>query len=304
MNPIVVTTGQAFADIDTLACAIAYTELLQVQGKPAETVLPGALNSSVTDSIKSWGLDYLTSPTHQDTEYVLVDISDPAHFATCTKFGTVTEIYDHHSGYEAYWQEKIGTNAHIEPIGACATLIWEEWKSRGQAQHISQKSAQLLAVAILSNTLNFGAIITHERDRVAYTELQARFPFSDEWIASYFSEQEEAILKNVRQSIINDTKVITLPSVHFTITVGQLELWDGSMFLKENTEAIESALVSFGHDHWIMSIPSLSEKKNHFYTKNKDLKALFSRILGITFDGDFATSPRLWLRKEIIKQLS
>lgn len=304
MKPTVVTTGQAYADIDAVACAIAYAELLRLTGTPAEVVLPGALNNSVTDSVKVWGLDYLTAPTHPDTEYVVVDISEPTHIATCTNQGTITEVYDHHPGFEAYWQEKIGANAHIEPIGAAATLIWEAWKKRGQSENITQKSAQLLAVAILSNTLNFGAHITHERDHVAYTELQAIAPLTDEWIAQYFTEQETSVMRDIRQSIINDTKVLHIPGVPFTLTIGQLELWDGSMFLKNNGETIESALASFGHDHWIMSIPSLSEKKNHFYAKNEALKTLFSQGLSITFDSDFATAPRLWLRKEIIKQLS
>lgn len=303
MKPIVVTTGQAYADIDAVGCAIAYAELLRLEGKNVEVVFPGALNNSVTDSVKAWGLDYLTAPTHPDTEYVVVDISEPAHIATCTNQGTITEVYDHHPGFEKYWQEKIGRNAHIEPIGAAATLIWEQWKKRDHAEHITQKSARLLAVAILSNTLNFGALITHERDHQAFAELQSVAMLSDEWIAHYFIEQETAIMKDGRQSIINDTKVFTLPNLPYAFTIGQLELWDGSAFLENNLETIQSALESFGHDHWIISIPSLSEKKNHFYTKNEEIKALFSKGLRITFDGDFATSERLWLRKEILKKL-
>jgi inorganic pyrophosphatase/manganese-dependent inorganic pyrophosphatase len=304
MNPTVVTTGQAFADIDAVACAIAYAELLHIEGKSAEVVLPGTLNNSITNSVKAWKLDYLTKPTHSDTEYVLVDISDPVHFATCTKHGTVTEVYDHHPGFETYWQEKIGANAHIKPIGAAATLIWEEWKKRGQSKNITQKSAQLLAVAILSNTLNFGAIITDKRDHIAFDELQARFPLTSEWIARYFIEQESAVMQDVEQAIKSDTKVLTLSGCPFPVTVGQLELWDGRVFLNTNTEAIQSALESFGHEHWIMSIPSLSEKKNHFYAKNEDLKLLFSQKIGATFDGNYATTPRLWLRKEILKKFS
>ena len=304
MKAIVVTTGQAFADIDAVGCAIAYAELLKAEGKAAEVVLPGTLNNSVSDSVRAWGLEYVTSPTTSEAEYVLVDVSDPEHIANCAKGGTVTEVYDHHPGYEQYWQEKIGGHSHIEPIGAAATLIWEEWKKRGQAEKICDKSAKILAVAILSNTLNFGAIITNERDRVAFAELQAIAPLTDEWIAQYFTEQEQTVIKDVHHSIVSDTKVFVPPTLPFTLTIGQLELWDGSAFLKTNTEAIESALTSFGHEHWIMSIPSLSEKKNHFYTKSEEVKNLFSHGLGITFDGDLATSPRLWLRKEIIRQLT
>lgn len=40
MKPTIVTTGQAFADIDAVGCAIAYAELLRAEGKSAEAVLP------------------------------------------------------------------------------------------------------------------------------------------------------------------------------------------------------------------------------------------------------------------------
>ena len=53
---IVVTAGQTFNDIDVLACAIAYSELLLLEGKKSEVVLPGPLNNSVTNIIRSWGL--------------------------------------------------------------------------------------------------------------------------------------------------------------------------------------------------------------------------------------------------------
>ena len=55
---IVVTAGDKYTDIDVLACAIAYTELLNREGKNAEAVLAGVFNKSVTDKIKSWNLKY------------------------------------------------------------------------------------------------------------------------------------------------------------------------------------------------------------------------------------------------------
>ncbi len=302
MKHTIVTTGQAFADIDAVACVIAYTELLRLEGLTAEALLPGALNNSVTRSVREWGLDYRTEPSTTDAEFVVMDVSEPKYIAIAATAGTIAEVYDHHPGFEAYWQEKIGEHSHIELIGACATLIWEEYEKRGKAGEISTVSARLLSVAILSNTLNFGAIITHERDRRAFDTLWQRSDLSDTWIANYFAEQEAAVVGNVTQSIIDDTKVFTIDSVPFPFTIGQLELWDGSSFLKRESAAVKSALESFGHPHWIMSIPSLSERRNHFYTEHPEVKALFERGLGLKFAGDYATSDRLWLRKEILKK--
>ena len=302
MKHTIVTTGQVFADIDAVACVIAYAELLRLEGRTAEALLPGALNNSVTVSVRAWGLEYRVEPSTMDAEYAVMDVSEPKYIATAATAGTIVEVYDHHPGFEVYWQEKIGEHSHIEPIGACATLIWEEFEKRGKGSEISLLSARLLAVAILSNTLNFGAIITHERDRRAFDTLWQRSELPDSWIPEYFAEQEAAVVGNVVQSIIDDTKVFTIASVPFPFTIGQLELWDGSEFLKRESAAVKSALETFGHPHWIMSIPSLSERRNHFYTEHPEVKALFERGLGIKFAGDYASSDRLWLRKEILKE--
>ena len=302
MKQTIVTTGEAFADIDAVACVIAYTELLRLEGKAAEAYFPGTLNNSVTRSIREWGLDYRTELSTTEAEFVVMDVSEPKYIAHAATAGSIVEVYDHHPGFEAYWQERIGKHSHIEPIGACATLIWEEYEKRGKAGEISTLSARLLAVAILSNTLNFGAIITHERDRRAFDALWQRSELPDTWIPEYFAEQEAAVTGNVVQTIIDDTKVFNIENVPFPFTIGQLELWDGSGFLRREHMAVKAALGTFGHPHWIMSIPSLSERRNHFYTKNAEVKEVFERGLGIRFEGDYAISDRLWLRKEILKE--
>jgi inorganic pyrophosphatase/manganese-dependent inorganic pyrophosphatase len=297
----VVTSGETFVDIDAVACVIAYAELLRLEGCSAEVFFPGTFNNSVTPSVRSWGLDYRMTPSTTVAEFVVMDVSDPKHIAQAAMDGTVTEVYDHHPGFETYWEEKIGERSHIEPIGACATLIWEEFENRGRANEISQLSARLLAVAILSNTLNFGAVITHERDRRAFDVLWQKCDLPDSWIADYFAEQEVTVMKNVPQTIIDDTKVFTIDTVPFPFTIGQLELWDGSRFLRRESTAVKAALKTFGNEHWIMSVPSLSEGQNRFYSESDELKKVFERGLGVKFEGDYASSDRLWLRKEILK---
>lgn len=298
----VVTSGETFVDIDAYACAVAYAELLCLEGKQAEVVIPGVLNSSITPSLKALGLTYVTTPSQLPSKYVIVDVSDPEFIAKCAAVDDIVEIYDHHPGFEAYWSTRLGYDAHIEPIGACATLIWEEFKKRGKDAVLSEKSAQLLVAAIVSNTLNFGAVITHQRDHNAYRELSQRVHLSQNWIQAYFCEQEQTIRLDLTKAIASDTKVLTLPHSESPVVVGQLELWDGGVFLQHQSAAVKATLETFGHPHWIMSIPSLSERKNHFYCEHPELKAVFERGLGIRFEGDYASSDRLWLRKEILKK--
>lgn len=303
MNRNIVTSGEKFTDIDALACAVAYSELLLLEGKESEVVLPGILNTSITQAIKDWGVIYNVSPTFVDADCIVVDVSDPEQIAEFVKEDCIVELFDHHLGFEEYWQERIGDKSHIEFIGACATLIWEEYKKRNQESNISVLSRNLLSVGILSNTLNFGAQITNERDKQAFQELQALYPLSPEWIEQYFSDQEKDINKGIVEAITNDTKVITDLNLNLPLVIGQLELWNGSDFLDKNLELIKQTLEGFKSEYWFMSVPSLKEKKNYIYTENPEVKELLTKVLDITFEGDRGVTQRLWLRKEILKEL-
>lgn len=303
MKTIIITAGETFADIDVLACAIAYSNLLTLEGKPNEVVLPGVLNSSITETIKGWDLKYVAKPKNIDSPVVLVDISEFAHVSKFVKLENVIEVYDHRFGFGDFWKEKLGSNAHVELVGSCATLIWEEYKKRDYDSKISPLSANLLTISILSNTLNFGASVTTQRDIDAFNELKEYTDLPDLWQQRYFLEVEANIYSTIEQAIVSDTKVLDLPAVGFPIVMAQLELWDASKLFDLRGERIKSALEKLGHSNWFLSVPSISEKKNYIYTQNQKIKDLLSKIMPITFDGDFGITDKLWLRKEIRKKL-
>jgi inorganic pyrophosphatase/exopolyphosphatase len=150
-------------------------ETCDLNGIPAEVVFPGPVNESVP---KNWAIDIKTSinGVPENYDYVVVDISDPTHFARFVIVEKVAAVYDHRWGHEVYWKEKLGKNARIEPLGTCATLIWEEFVNAGLGHGVDPLSANLLYTAILSNTLNLNARITKERDRKALVELK---PYTD-----------------------------------------------------------------------------------------------------------------------------
>ena len=293
---IVVTTGGRFTDIDGLACCVAYNELLEKEGKKSEVVLPGPFNKSVTEKIRNWNIKFKTEPTDKKSQYILMDISEEEYFPDFTKCGQVVEVYDHRSGFEKYWEDRLVKNAKIELVGACATLIWEEFVKRIKSPEISSTSANLLYTAIASNTLNFNASVTTERDKEAFSQLKGFTSLPKDWIDVYFRDQQKEILKDPYEAVVNDTKVRE-------ITIGQLELWESKPVLDKCLPEIEKALTSFGNPKWFLTSPSISEGKNYLYTKDAEIKKLLSQIIGAKFKGDLGTTKKLWLRKEIVQKL-
>jgi inorganic pyrophosphatase/exopolyphosphatase len=306
MKKIGVTQAVYTSDMDSLACSVSYTELLNLEGKDATAYVPKDPAHTVTPEIKSWDFKYQTEPTSEelkDMEFVLVDTTDPHTFPKFVDKDRIIEIYDHHIGYEEYWKEKLGENAKIEMIGACATLIWEEYKNRGYAEKISQTSARLLYAAIVSNTLNFKAALTSPRDAQAFEELSPIADMPKDWIQKYFIEQEEYIYQNTRQAILDDIKIIEFPNMGKKITIGQIELWESKQFVIDYKPLIKEILDNFDHKRWFFNAPCISMGKTYLFTENDEIREILEQNFGFKFENGIGEVDRLIERKEFVKAI-
>ena len=322
-----------FVDLDGLACVIAYQEI------PPErplAVIAGPLNNSVTSTIRKWPIDYLTDLEPGDYKFVIVDVSEAKELPPFVNKEKVVEIYDHHFGFEKFWAH-LGEKAKIEPVGACATLIWEEMRKRkledrsekldndvrsaiGQSQkiplptsassfphptshlQISPLAANLLYTAILSNTLNFQSSITTERDKKAFEELKSFTNLPQDWIIQYYQDQEVTAYTNPEQAIVSDTKIEMIKGMK--CAVGELELWNSMNFIKDHKSSIESTLRSFETELWFLNAPSIGEGRSYIFTKSETLKNFLRNVIQVDFFGtDIGVTKKLWLRKEILRMI-
>ena len=296
----IITTGMAFADIDALACGIAYQELLEKLGKDSTFVIPGPLNNTVTKSILKWDLTYNKTYSDTNNKFVIVDCSNPEVLSK--EVNNITEVWDHRYGYQNNWDsQKI--KVVIEEVGSCATLIWEEFKKTQQESSISKISANLLYTAIFSNTLNFNASVTTNRYIKAFEEIKMHTDLPENWIEIYYQESEEQIIKDPKKAIINDSKIVNIPNKNINITIGQIELWNSHDFINNNKETIKNTLLDFGNKMWFMTAPSISESKNYIYTEDQETKDNLTRLIDVDFEGDLGVTKKLWLRKEILKKM-
>lgn len=300
-NLIVVTSGQAFFDIDTLACGVAYKELLEKSGYQAVVFLPGHPTASITKMVKSLGENYTTICPEKVSGFAIVDVSNPEKIAKEVSLEKVIEIFDHHPGWEKFWQEKLGDKAHIEMIGACATLIWEAYVRVGKEKEISSCAASLLSIAIVSNTLDFNLPITSPRDHAAFAALAPYTSLPDNWKEKYYQEQEEEIFNNLEAAFLSDTKVEKLPGLETPLTMGQLELRDPRRLLAERRKELEKFAASLGNNYWMINLPSLVEKKSYFLIDHPELEKIFSQKFGLVFNHGVAETNKLFLRKMIIE---
>lgn len=299
----VVTSGKPYIDIDAYGGIIAYAELLQVQGHDAVAASSGILNESISRSVLSWPAQLSRSTTFpEDTEFSIIDISDPAHFDSIVKETAVREVFDHHPGFEKYWQANIGGGATIEFIGAACTLVYERWQAAGLIQSISQTSARLLICGILDNTLNFNSDMTTPRDIAAYDSLLPIAELPLDWPEVYFLECQAAIENNILRAVQNDIKEIDLELASGPVTFGQLALWNRTSLKSFDVEKLFSSTSGPLGSGRLINIICIGEKQSLFLTDDPALQVWLSDLIGITFERNTATADRLWLRKEIVKK--
>jgi len=302
MNQIVVTTGKDHTDIDGLACVLAFDELLKLEKKNSTAVCVGVFNYTITKMIREKPLKFDKQFPSDETEFVVLDVSEPTHFPQEVVVDRVIELIDHHFGFEDFWNRKIGNKAKIEPVGACATLVWEEYKKRGHLEKLSELSAELLAYAIVSNTLNFKASGTTKRDIEAFEDLIKRAKLECDWVRDCFKEQEKDILIDIQKAILTDIKIHELKNLSLEVVIGQMELWDSKNFITNYQDQIEKILSGVKNEYWFFTSPSIFEGKNYLFAKNDKIKDLLLKSIGAKFEGDIGTTDKLWLRKEILRE--
>lgn len=298
ISPVIVTAGANYLDIDAYACMVALSELLRLQGGNAVAWSAAAHNYSVCPSMVEDGriLRELPEGWEENGRYIIVDVSDPDYLQKTVPLENVVAVYDHHVGFEDYWQSRIGGNTKIEFIGTAATLIYREWKKAGLQDRMTLPTAQLLIAAILDNTLNLTSSNTTDEDRAVFRELCEYAAVGEAWCAAYFSEVQAGVEADLRNALMNDTKTVrdnpVLPS-----KVAQLCVWDAESILHRIPE-----IRSWFEGAWMLNIIDLQNRCSWFVCDDDVYQEKIGRLFGVTFEKGVAKTPVAYLRKEIIKK--
>lgn len=297
----IVTAGSRYMDIDAYACCVAMRELLELKGERAVAFSKAKCNYSICASLIEEGqvTDELPPGYSAETsEYIICDVSDPDYIKDGAPLERVVEIFDHHTGFETYWYDRIGDNAHIEFIGAAATLICIEWVKAGLFDRMSRSAVLLLIAAILDNTLDMTSSIVTDEDRRALDALCKKENIGRDWCAAYFSEVQDSIEKDLHNALFNDLKIMrnhpVIPSLF-----GQLCIWDSQRIL-ERLDEIRQWFSDRG-EPWMLNIIDIKRRCSCFICESSSHRRRLEEIFDIRFEGGVAVTKTAYLRKEIIK---
>lgn len=293
----IVTAGEKFTDIDAYAACIAYAELLRLQGVEAEIVLPGPLNGSVPEFLRTDNRSYQTAhrPSAGDV-FIVLDVSDPPNIATFVRADKIERIVDHHPGFEDYWHQA-GVTTQIEDVGAVCTQVFEYWQEAGLSARMNPDTAKLLIAGILDNTLNFTAKITKQRDHQAYKALLGIAGVGDDWREVYFGACQDYVERNVEASLEDDSKTMELAGLDEAVRIGQLVVWDGQSVLSQLIGIRDNSRAT---GPWFINLVSIKDGHNRIIFKDEQTGRFLENLLGaVRQEANMLMTNRLWLRKEI-----
>ena len=300
-EPVIITAGSNYLDIDAYACCVAMQELLRLQGVRALAYSAAPCNFSVCASLIVEGqLETELPPDFppDTSKYIVVDVSDPDFIRDSVPLERVSAVYDHHTGFEAYWENRIGKNAQIEFLGAVATLIVREWKKAGLLERMTRPTALLLIAAILDNTLDLTSANTTQEDRDAFDTLCEKARVGADFRAAYFSEVQRSVEADLEASLLKDVKTVRANPV-LPEHVAQIAVWDADRIL----EKLPTIRGWFDRrwDGWMMNVVDISRRRSWFVCDDRHYQKAMESIFDVRFTDGVAKCGRSYLRKEILK---
>jgi len=299
---IIVTAGSAYLDIDAYACCVAMAELLSIKGENAIAYSCANYNYSVCKSLIIDGQIENSLPSdykEENLKYIIVDVSDPEYIKDFVPLDSVAEVYDHHAGFEDYWDKRIGDRAHIEFIGAAATLVFQQWKKAGLIDKMKRSTALLLIAAILDNTINLTSSNTMDVDVEAFEELCKIADVDEEWCAGYFAQVQSDIEADLKNALFNDIKKIDNNDV-LPRMVAQLCIWDSHSIIEKLPQIRQ--WFSDGGYSFMINIIDIKRRCSYFVCDDEYHQKQIAKVFDVCFQSGVAKTSISYLRKEIIKK--
>jgi inorganic pyrophosphatase/exopolyphosphatase len=282
-------------DLDGVACAYAYAELLSMTGRPARPWIHGR-----PDAEARYALSYAGATPPDASEllaeaalaYVLVDASGLEGLPPGRAPDRIVEVIDHRPAPNV---QRLFPNARctIDLVGAAATLVAERFHEAGVRP--SRSAALLLQGAIYSNTLSLKGAVTTPRDHAMEVWLKSIAPLAPSEIAAQFAARRDEVLADLPAATARELKTFDHPEGSFGIA--QLELPDIAGLVVSQRAALAEILAARSRLAFNLVDPVAA--RSMLLAIDPQLQALLTRALATKFDGWAASFAPGLLRKQI-----
>ncbi len=291
MTRSLIVTAKKNPDLDGVACAVGYANLLEQTGRLAVAVVAGQPDAEARFVLSRVQLTVSSMVPSDTIGVVLVDMSARPGLPEFVDPERVVEVIDHRLHGDPS-QSFPNAAVQVEAVGAAATLVFERFSQAGISP--SRETAILLQAAIQSNTQCLKGSVTTSRDIEAAHALQALHPLSADLINNQFRARSEEILQDLPSAILRETKTFAHESGAFQVS--QLEC-PGALELVPQVRSLLSG------PRILLNLVDPVLPASAIVAVDPEFRAWVSSLAGIAFDSDTAWPDRVLLRKQLVARL-
>lgn len=292
--------GHKNPDTDTICSAIAYAELKQQIGTPAEAVRLGETNKETQFALNYFQIEeprLVRTVADEATHVILVDHNERQQSAEDIEKVRVLEVIDHHR--IANFETSDPLYYRAEPVGCTATILNKLYKEHGVP--IRKEIAGLMLSAIISDTLLFKSPTCTQQDIDAANELAAIAGVQPETYGlDMLKAGADLSDKSARELLSIDAK--EFPMGNYKVEIAQVNAVNIDDVLVKKTEleaAITSVIEEKGLDLYLLAITDVLTSSSVGLALGK-LAHTVEKAFNVTLVDNLATLEGVVSRKKQI----
>jgi manganese-dependent inorganic pyrophosphatase len=296
---LVIVMPRSDPDLDGVACAVAYSELLTRSDRFARAWYPGEADGEAQFALQELlpAVSFATlSEVQSAKSFILVDSSDLDGIPSFIPSNKFIEIVDHRF-YTSPSCSFPFADLQIESVGAAATLIAERYMKRNIVP--SYASTALLFGAIHSNTIRLQGDRTTERDRTAEQWLNDLGLVPSDWLLRQFAHRRSEIIEHFGEMLRREKKLYRNEDIG-EFAVSQLEFSGAEQMLLQKADQIYDFFKSGSSSQVALNLVDIDTARSYFVTPSRKIQAKVERSFEIKFVDDVAVFEPPLLRKQLI----
>jgi inorganic pyrophosphatase/exopolyphosphatase len=296
-DPIIVMP-RSDPDLDGIACAVAYSELLTRRDHLALSWYPGEADGEaafVLNELRPTVVFASLADVTAAKRFILVDSSDLDGIPSFISSTNFIEVVDH----RFYTQPRnlfSRAQIQIEHVGAAATLIAERYIESNISP--SYVAAVLLFGAIHSNTLRLQGDLTTSRDKLAAQWLLESGLVPADWLERQFQHRRAEIIENFGEMLRREKKRYRNEAIG-DFEISQLEFAGAEQALLDKSRQIYEFLTS-SSSQTALNLVDIDTSRSYFVTPSRKIQERVEQSLEAKFVNNVATFKPPLLRKQFV----
>lgn len=297
------TIGHLIPDLDAIASAVVYTELLNKTKKHGQVdvvaIRAGEPNAETKAIFNKFNIQL--PPKIEDVtilpedRFVLIDHNEQSQVHPSILRDSIIEIVEHHNINVSFAKP---IYLHAEPIGSSCSVVYGMFKNERIVP--SQQAKELMLASILSDTVKFKSSITTARDTAVATELAADLKVNmDELAFEIFKAKSDITGLSPKEIATKDCKKYDLGGKKVIISQIETVEIEKAMEMKADLlKAMDEVTHDMEADQMYLFLTDILKVQSFGLYTNDETKVVLEKAFGVKSQNSVVLADKMISRKK------